>query len=332
MKEQMIAEITRNMLPYLDNAQLERLQEVLEHTFWSVEVIPSAEGGNQKIEKYSNTEMVEMFLSAKRVEGCSEKTLRYYRSTIEKAITSLELHVTHIQTDDLRRYLSDYQKESQCSKANIDNIRRILSSFFAWLEDENYILKSPVRRIHKIRTAKTVKETYSDEAMEMMRDNCECLRDLAMIDLLASTGIRVGELVKLNIADIDFENRECVVLGKGNKERPAYFDARTKIHLKNYLESRSDNNPALFVSLLHPFERLEISGVEIRLRNLGRKLGIPKVHPHKFRRTLATRAIDKGMPIEQVQQLLGHAKIDTTMQYAMVDQNNVKMSHRKYIA
>ncbi len=242
------------------------------------------------------------------------------------------MHVTHMETDDLRKYLSEYQQASGCSKSNIDNIRRILSSFFSWLEDENYILKSPVRRIHKIRTAKTVKETYTDEALETMRDQCGNLRDLAMIDLLASTGMRVGELVRLNIADIDFDNRECIVLGKGNKERPVYFDARTKIHLKNYIESRTDDNQALFVSLQKPHARLEISGVEIRLRQLGRKLGIPKVHPHKFRRTLATKAIDKGMPIEQVQQLLGHAKIDTTMQYAMVDQNNVKMSHKKYIA
>ena len=231
----------------------------------------------------------------------------------------------------MRNYLSDYQQASQCSKGNIDNIRRILSSFFAWLEDENYIIKSPVRRIHKIKSSKTVKETYSDESLEIMRDQCGCLRDLALIDLLASTGMRVGELVQLNRADIDFENRECVVFGKGSKERPVYFDARTKIHLKNYLDSRTDENPALFVSLMRPFNRLEISGVEIRLRELGRRLGISKVHPHKFRRTLATRAIDKGMPIEQVQRLLGHSKIDTTMQYAMVNQNNVKISHRKYI-
>ena len=192
-------------------------------------------------------------------------------------------------------------------------------------------MKSPVRRIHKIKSSKTVKETYSDEALETMRDQCGCIRDLVMIDLLASTGMRVGELVHLNIEDIDFENRECIVFGKGSKERPVYFDARTKIHLKNYLDSRKDDNPALFVSLLSPYNRLEISGVEVRLRKLGKKLGIAKVHPHKFRRTLATRAIDKGMPIEQVQQLLGHAKIDTTMQYAMVNQNNVKISHRKYI-
>ena len=234
-------------------------------------------------------------------------------------------------TDDLRKYLADYQGINQCSKANIDNIRRILSSFFAWLEEENYILKSPVRRIHRIKTNKPVKETYSDESLEILRDNCDCLRDLAIIDLLASTGMRVGELVRLNRNDIDFENRECVVFGKGSKERPVYFDARTKIHLKNYLDSRIDNNPALFVSLLKPFKRLEISGVEIRLRKLGRKLKINKVHPHKFRRTLATKAIDKGMPIEQVQRLLGHAKIDTTMEYAMVNQQNVKISHKKYI-
>lgn len=247
-------------------------------------------------------------------------------------LNTVNKSVHHITTDDLRTYLVEYQKLRNCSKANIDNIRRNLSSFFSWLEDENYIIKSPIRRIHKIKTTKTVKETYTDESLELMRDSCNSLRDLAIIDLLASTGMRVGELVGLNQNDIDFDNRECIVFGKGSKERPVYFDARTKIHLKNYLNSRQDDNPALFVTLNSPYKRLQISGVEIRLRNLGRKLGINKVHPHKFRRTLATRAIDKGMPIEQVQQLLGHTKIDTTMQYAMVSQSNVKMSHRKYIS
>lgn len=330
MKNQLISEITRQMIPYLDNAQMEQLQNVLQHALWNVQ-ITSNEDGAQQPDKETNAELLDMFLSAKRVEGCSEKTLRYYETSIRRLFAAVDSHVTHMQTDDLRGYLSDYQQQTQCSKGNIDNIRRIMSSFFTWLEDENYILKSPVRRIHKIRSNKTVKETYTDEALETMRDQCGCLRDLAMIDLLASTGMRVGELVRLNRDDIDFENRECVVFGKGSKERPVYFDARTKIHLKNYLESRSDDNPALFVSLLSPYNRLEISGVEVRLRKLGRRLGITKVHPHKFRRTLATRAIDKGMPIEQVQRLLGHAKIDTTMQYAMVNQNNVKISHRKYI-
>ena len=331
MKNEIISEITRKMLPYLDNAQMERLQDVLVHCLWSVQIQPNEENTEPQPTE-TNEDLLNMFISSKRVEGCSNKTLRYYETSLLRLFKEVNTHVTHIRTDDLRNYLSDYQEKTDCSKSNIDNIRRIMSSFFTWLEDESYIIKSPVRRIHKIRSTQTVKETYTDESLETMRDQCGCIRDLAMIDMLASTGMRVGELVRLNIKDIDFENRECVVFGKGSKERPVYFDARTKIHLKNYLASRTDDNPALFVSLLSPHNRLEISGVEVRLRKLGRRLGITKVHPHKFRRTLATRAIDKGMPIEQVQQLLGHAKIDTTMHYAMVSQNNVKISHRKYIS
>lgn len=328
MKQTLIKEIEQSMLRYLDNFQLEVLHKVLESTLKSVELTTDSEIKYQ----YTNEELERKFLSAKDIEGCSAKTLHYYQSTLNKMMSIVTKHVTQMTTDDLREYLSDYQKINNCSKTNIDNIRRIISSFFSWLEEENYILKSPMRRIHRIKTDQTVKETYSDEDLERLRDNTTNLRDLALIDLLASTGMRVGELVKLNISDIDFENRECVVFGKGSKERPVYFDARTKIHLKNYLNERTDDNPALFVSLNKPYTRLNISGVEIRLRHLGRKLGITKVHPHKFRRTLATRAIDKGMPIEQVQQLLGHSKIDTTMHYAMVNQNNVKQSHRKYIS
>ena len=329
MNEPIISEILQDMLPVLDNSQLAKLKGVLEHKLWNAEIVyKTVEDSFDK----SNEEFTELFISAKRVEGCSSKTLRYYLATINKMTDTVGKHITKITTEDLRKYLSDYHEENNCSKSNIDNIRRILSSFFSWLEDEDYILKSPVRRIHKIKSAKTVKETYTDEMLECMRDNCGSLRDLAIIDMLASTGMRVGELVHLNIEDVDFENRECVVLGKGSKERPVYFDARTKIHLRNYLESRNDDNPALFVSMLKPYNRLKISGVEIRLRELGQKLDITKVHPHKFRRTLATRAIDKGMPIEQVQKLLGHSKIDTTMQYAMVDQENVKLSHRKFIS
>lgn len=328
MKENLIREIEQAMLPYLDNAQMKQLQNALNRVLWNKQITVADPSVVDEPEDFG---LLDMFLSSKKVEGCSNKTLRYYRVTIDKMLTTLNIGVTHITTDDLRRYLAEYEQESGCSKANIDNIRRILSSFFSWLEDENYILKSPVRRIHKIKTTKPVKETYTDEALEIMRDNCGNIRDLAIIDLLSSSGIRVGELVNLNIEDVDFENRECVVLGKGNKERTVYFDARTKIHLKNYLMSREDNNPALFVSLLKPYNRLEISGVEIRLRKLGRMLEMTKVHPHKFRRTLATRAIDKGMKVELLQRLLGHSKIETTMEYAMVNQANVKMSHRRYI-
>ena len=326
MKQNLINDIVQGMLPYLNNAQNEKLQEVLQYVFADYEVREK-----QKQGKISKQNFVELFLSAKRIEGCSEKSLKYYKATIEAMLNELQKDVKHIVTDDIRGYLTEYQEKKKSSKVTIDNIRRILSSFFAWLEDEDYILKSPVRRIHKVKTGTNIKETYSDEALELMRDNCTELRDLAIIDMLASTGMRVGEMVLLNRSDIDFNERECIVFGKGSKERVVYFDARTKIHLKNYLESRVDNNPALFVSLKAPYERLKIGGVEVRLRKFGEKLGLQKVHPHKFRRTLATMAIDKGMPIEQLQQLLGHSKIDTTLQYAMVKQSNVKIAHRKYI-
>lgn len=330
MKEKIITEIEQGMLSCLDNHQREQLHRVLSICLNDVEIIYDSNKSAQE-EKQSNESLVESFISAKRIEGCSEKSLNYYKSTIDKMLNSINKGIMHITTDDLRNYLTNHQRINNSSKVTIDNIRRIVSTFFTWLEDEDYIIKSPARRIHKVKSAKTVKETYSDESLELMRDSCLELRDLAMIDLLASTGMRVGEMVLLNREDIDFNERECVVLGKGNKERIVYFDARTKIHLKNYLDSRKDSNPALFVTLRKPYNRLKIGGVEVRLRELGKQLGINKVHPHKFRRTLATMAIDKGMPIEQLQRLLGHQRIDTTMQYAMVKQSNVKLAHRKYI-
>lgn len=326
MKQDLIKDIIQGMLPYLNNAQNEKMQEVLQYTLAKYEVIEK-----QNQESNSEQNYVELFLSAKRIEGCSEKSLNYYKATIQAMLDALNKDVKHIVTDDIRGYLTEYQEKKKSSKVTIDNIRRILSSFFSWLEDEDYILKSPVRRIHRVKTGTNIKETYSDEALELMRDNCTELRDLAIIDMLASTGMRVGEMVLLNRNDIDFNERECVVFGKGSKERIVYFDARTKIHLQNYLKSRADDNSALFVSLKSPHERLKIGGVEVRLREYGQKLGLQKMHPHKFRRTLATMAIDKGMPIEQLQQLLGHKKIDTTLQYAMVKQSNVKIAHRKYI-
>ena len=327
MKQQIITDVIQKMLPHLDNVQLKQLQKVLEATLLDCEI---TEQGN--VEKTNeNIKYVEMFIASKRIEGCSEKTLKYYRATIDVMLTSIDKNVCHIQTEDLRSYLTEYQIKKRSSRVTIDNIRRILSSFFSWLEDEDYILKSPVRRIHKVKTATNIKETYTDEELEKMRDHCTNSRDLAIIDMLASTGMRIGEMVLLNKADINFNERECVVFGKGDKARVVYFDARTKIHLQNYLNSRTDDNPAFFVSLKAPHERLKIGGIETRLREFGKQLGLHKVHPHKFRRTLATMAIDKGMPIEQLQQLLGHRKIDTTLQYAMVKQSNVKIAHRKYI-
>ena len=327
MKEDFINEVMEGMLPNLDNMQMTQLKRALGKVLSHYDLRESSQGRSES----NSSALLDRFIAAKRIEGCSEKTLDYYQNTINAMLSTLGKHTCRITTEDLRMYLTEYQEEHGSSRITIDNIRRILSSFFSWLEDEDYIVKSPVRRIHKVKTASSIKETYSDEDLEKMRDNCTELRDLAMIDMLASTGMRVGEMVLLNQEDIDFSERECVVFGKGDKERMVYFDARTKLHLQEYLHSRSDDNPALFVTLRAPYERIKIGGIEHRLREMGKRLEINKVHPHKFRRTLATMAIDKGMPIEQLQQLLGHQRIDTTLQYAMVKQSNVKTAHRKYI-
>lgn len=328
MNSALILKIQQDMLPYLDNKQLQRLNLVLEKYLPNEEKIKKEESLNKNI----TSDLLEKFVSAKRVEGCSVKTLKFYTSTLEKTFKKIDKDVREISTEELRTYLDDYAQNGKVSKVTIDNMRRILSSFFNWLEEESYIMKSPVKRIHRVRTGKTVKTTFSDEMLEQMRDACKNKRDIAIIDLLASSGIRVGELVHLNIDDINFEKRECIVFGKGSKERRAYFDARTKLHLEKYLEERTDDNPALFISLNKPEKRLQIPGIEIMVRKLGRSLNINKVHPHKFRRTLATMAIGKGMPIEQVQHLLGHRSLDTTMQYAMVNEDNVKISHQKYLS
>lgn len=321
--EEKIVKIINEMAEYLSIAQMKKLQEVL---------LENLSEGQLKKEEISNEKYLEMYLDAKKIEGCSVRTIQYYKTTVEKLFQSVDVSIRKITTETLRSYLSNYQKINNCSKVTVDNVRRNISSFFSWLEEEDYILKSPMRRIHKIKTKKQVKETISDEAIEKLRDHCTCCRDKAIIDLLYSTGMRVGELVRLNISDINFEERECIVFGKGDKERKVYFDAKAKLHLQDYINSRKDGNPALFVSLDAPFDRLKISGVEIRLRHLGKQLNLDRIHPHKFRRTMATRAIDKGMPIEQVQKILGHSQIDTTMQYAIVNQLNVKNSHQKYMA
>ena len=330
MKNQIIQSIMQDMNNHLSNSQKEKLNQILNiHLGILSETNLSSSVANTYT--VSNHEITQCFLSSKKLEGCSDKTLTYYNNTIQHMFDELNLSINSITTDNLRRYLSNYQDIHQSSKVTIDNMRRIFSSFFSWLEDEEYILKSPVRRIHRIKTSRVVKDVFSDEEIELLRKNCEHPRDLAIVDFLLSTGIRVGELVNLDISDIDFEKRQCVVLGKGNHQRIAYFDAKSKLHLQEYLNIRKDTTSALFVSLRKPYQRISIATVEDRLKNIGKRAQIPHVHPHKFRRTLATMAIDKGMPVEQVQKLLGHIRIDTTMHYAMVNENNVKNSHRKYI-
>ena len=329
MKQKFIHSVLQELSKVLDSQQLDFVENTLEHKLHDLDIIEQVT--NEELVNQENDELLTAFLSAKKIEGCSAKTIKYYKSTIDHLFDEIGKTTAEITTNDIRSYLAYYQEQKQSSKVTIDNMRRIFSSFFSWLEDEDYIVKSPVRRIHKVRTDTLVKEVINDECMELLRDNCTEIRDLAMIDLLASTGMRVGELVQMNIDDVDFQERQCKVFGKGNKEREVYFNARAKIHLQQYISQREDDNPALFVSFSSPHKRLSISGVEVRLRTLGRRINLPKIHPHKFRRTLATMAIDKGMPIEQVQRLLGHVKIDTTLHYAMVNQNNVKLAHRRYI-
>lgn len=321
--ESKIKEILNEMAEYLSAEQQKKLQQVL---------IVKLSENRQKTVPATNEDYKKLFLNAKKIEGCSERTLIYYGTTLDHFFSVIKEPARRISTETIRGYLADYQQINHCSNATVDNVRRNISSFFSWMEEEDHILKSPMHRIHKIKTVKQVKEVISDETIEKLRDNCRCSRDLAMLDMLYSTGIRVGELVKLNISDVNFEERECVVFGKGDKERRVYFDAKAKLHLQVYLSERTDDNPALFVTLDSPHTRLKISGVEIRLRELGKSVDAGRIHPHKFRRTMATRAIDKGMPIEQVQKILGHSQLDTTMQYAIVNQNNVKTAHRKFIA
>ena len=332
MKMDVILNITKDMEDSLTDYQLNKLKESLIMNFERVEFIVKTDELKHQEELDENKAMIESFISSKQIEGCSDRTIKYYKEIIDKFNNNFDKSIKKITTEEIRSYLSNYKEMSTCGSTTIDNIRRVLSSFFSWLEDEDYIIKSPIRRIHKIKTPTTVKEVLTDENLEKLRDECENIRDLSLIELLISTGMRVGELVNLNISNLNFEDRSCIVVGKGNKEREVYFDAKTKLHLKEYISKRNDTNDALFVSLREPHQRLSISGIELIVRNLGVNTNINKVHPHKFRRTLATMAIDKGMPVEQVQKLLGHVKIETTMHYAMVNQSNVKISHRRYIA
>ena len=330
MRELFVEKVIDTTGEFLDNNQRIKLKEILTEICLNYHIEILEQSQKQEVQK-NNEEILNKFISSKEIEGCSVRTLKYYKDNITKMLDTINLPVNEITTETLRNYLSNYKNNSTAGMVTIDNIRRTLSSFFAWLENEDYIVKSPVRRIHKVKPTRRVKETLTDENLEKLRDTCSNVRDLAILELLISTGMRVGELTRLNISDMNFQERSCIVLGKGNSEREVYFSAKSKMYIKKYLETRTDDNEALFVSLIKPHNRLGISGIEILIRNLGKDANINKVHPHKFRRTMATMAIDKGMPIEQVQKILGHIKIDTTMHYAMVNQNNVKISHRKYI-
>lgn len=271
------------------------------------------------------------FLLAKKLEGCSNNTIKLYYDCIYPFIATINKEIPQINTSDIRSYLNMYHESHDIQKATMDNMRRIFSSFFEWLSIEDYTMKNPVKKIKRIKVDKTIKKPFTDEDIVKLRDATLNLRDLTIVDLLYSSGVRVSELCSLNTDDINLVNKEGIVFGKGAKERIIYFDARTKVHIQHYLASRIDDNPALFVALKYPFKRLKKSGVEVMIRDCGFRAGVDNAHPHRFRRTFATNLINKGVPIEQVQRLLGHTKIDTTLIYAQVNQDMVKINHERYV-
>lgn len=275
-------------------------------------------------------ELLKEFLMTKKIEGCTITTIKDYHDRILKLIDWTTKDVRELTAKDLRDYLYEYQELNKVKQGTLDTMRLILSSFYQFLENEEYITKNPVRKIHKIRSEDIVRPAFTDEELELIRKDAKCIRDLAIIDLLYSSGIRISECVSLNIRDVNFNDREFIVYGKGGKERICYFNARTKIEIIDYLQTREDREPALFVSKHYPHNRLKRGGVRHMLKDIETRTGIPDIHPHRFRRTLATNLLDKGMTLEQVQRILGHKKIETTLIYANINQTMTKINHQKY--
>lgn len=332
MKDELIRNILNGMSNIVTQDQLDHLRNVLNIELYNLKV-EQQETALIVYEQDENAYIANNYLLAKKIEGCSEATIKFYGQTIKRLFDKLNnKSIREIETDDIRYFLGKYQIENKVSKVTIDNIRRNLNGFFNWLEDEHYITKSPARRIHKIKQDKIIKTPYSEEEVEKLRDACEDIRETALIDILLSTGMRIGELEKLKKSDINFHEGKIIVFGKGNKEREVYLNAKAKIHLAEYIMSRADDNPCLFVAKKKPYNGLKKTGFSHVLKGIAERAEVSKVHPHRFRRTSATVALNRGMPIEQVQILLGHVNISTTQLYAITNSRNVKLSHEKYLS
>lgn len=327
MKEEFVNHILYAMTGKLTEEMLEELKMILYMQLTKVDLIEKETA--LTIYRGEAEQTLKKFLEAKTVERKSYQTVKYYKEVVWRFLQEVQKELVDITTDDIRGYLYHYQKMRNINKVTMDNIRRILSSFFNWLCKNQYLARNPMDLIERIKPDQTIKECYSDEQITALCDNCTNKRDLALINFLNSTMVRVGELVGLNRTDINFAEREGIVFGKGSKERTVYIDGETKLHLLQYLESRKDRNPALFVTLDSPHERLSVAGVQDALKRLGKRAGIEKVHPHRFRRTGATRQLNRGMPIEQVKELLGHSKLDTTMIYLTINKNILKSTYQR---
>lgn len=329
-REEFMGNVLEKMEKHLDKEQISILERVLSIEIHGWKILP------QKYEVIPHDDTTERilcrFLTTKKLAGCSEKTIRSYSFHLKKLIQGLRCPLLEIQTNDIRYYLATYKEIRKVSNVTLDNIRLCFSSFFTWLHDEGLILTNPMKRIMRIKSEKIIKNPFTEEELEKLRMNCRRERDLAIIEFLYSSGVRISEAVQLNRDQINFQSRDCIVFGKGAKERTVYLNSKACIHLKMYLDSRSDDNPALFVSMKKPHQRLTAEAIEDVLRKIGRNAGVDHTHPHRFRRTMATNALNRGMPIQEVKELLGHEKMDTTMIYCTVSKENVRLSHKKYIA
>lgn len=280
----------------------------------------------------SSLGMVRKFIATKRLEGKSEKTLRKYQPELERLVGFLSKKLYEVEIYDLRLYLALYKENKKVSNRTLDNIRKTISSFFSWMHDEGHIGRNPAKALKQIKYIKEVKKPFTSVEREKLKNACSFLRDLALSEFLYASGLRVSEVVSLNRENIDFTTREAYVIGKGNKERKFYLSEVCIEYLRQYLQSRTDNNRALFVGIKAPYRRIGKEGIETAVKRLGKKAGVDNVHPHRFRRTLATDLVKKNVPIQDVAAILGHADLRTTQVYVCLDQETVKYHYNKAVA
>lgn len=333
MKTELITSILNAVHVYLSEEQREKLKDILYITLHEYDVIERCTDvvlyNHEDNEKY-----ITLFLGFKRIGNRKESTLNYYETEIRKLLNFLNKKVIDITAEDIGYYLAWYKMQDKnrkhpVSPATLDTLRRIYNSFFVWLLNNGYVHKNPIALLEKGKMDKKVKKAFTEEELQLIRNACKDVRTLAMVDFFTASGVRVSEFCSVNISDIDWNRKELLVTGKGNKQRTVYLNAISLISLQRYLKTRKDNNEALFVSKNKPYNRLKPSAVRSVLHDLEKETGT-YIHPHKFRRTLATRLLERGMKIENIQRILGHEKIETTLIYCNVSQIDVKYEYSKF--
>lgn len=331
MNEKFITEVLQMTMPYLDQEQCKKLNENLHIALQKYEDLK--ERCTELMDPdNSYMEYLDLFLNRKETEGKSKRTIEQYRLHLSRMLCYFNKSVDKIRENDLFVYLTKYKNIRKVSNTYLNNIRRVFSSFFGWLNNKGFISRNPAIGLEPIKTEKKIRKGFSDEELDKLKRACVQKRDLALIEFMYSTGVRASELVSLNRCDIGFYEKSVIVYGKGSKEREVYLTPIACSYLKEYLDDRKDDNEALFVSTRSPHERLTVAGVERILKKLGKIAGVENVHPHRFRRTMATNVLKKGMPLEEVKELLGHSKLDTTMIYCTVNRENVKHTHQRLMS